>query len=150
MSAINGKLWVFMDGSTVIGATTEASLNIDQDTEEVQTKSTPDEFKRRIETSKDWSFEFSGLFDPSETYNFEEVVDLILGSSNNISWKFQPTTPVADDILLSGDGIWKNIKIDANNQSPIGISGSIEGNSALVKDVSTGTYFPFTFPATLT
>lgn len=135
MSAINGKLWVVMDGASVIGATTEASLNIDQDTEETHTKSTADDFKRRMATTKDWSVEFSGLFDATETYNLEEIIDLILGSSNTIALKFQPSSPATGDILLAGTGIWKNLKIDANNHSPVGVSGSVEGNSALVKTV---------------
>lgn len=134
MSAINGKLWVVKDNTSVIGATTSASLDISQATEEVHTKSTADDFIRRMQTTKDWKIDFEGLSDPSEAYNLDEILDIILHSTaNTIAVKFQPETPGSGDILLAGTGIFENLKIDTPNQAPIGISASIIGNSALVK-----------------
>lgn len=134
--AVNGKLWVVMDNTTVIGATTSAKLNISQATEQIHTKSTADDFVRRMQTSKDWSMEFEGLFDPTETYNAEEIIDLILSSSNSISAKFQPASPATGDILLSGTGIFENLDFDAPLHGPMTVKGSIVANGALVKTIS--------------
>lgn len=135
MSAVNGKLWVVKDNTSVIGATTSAKLDISQATEEVHTKSTADDFVRRMETTKDWKIDFEGLFDPAEAYNAEEIIDIILSASNTIAVKFQPDTPGSGDILLSGTGIFENMTMDAPNQSPMTVSASVVGNSALVKSV---------------
>lgn len=133
--AINGKLWVIKDGSSVIGATTSCKLNITQNTEEIHTKSTTDDFIRRMTTTKDWGMEFEGLFDPTETYNAEEIIDIILSASNTIDIKFQPDSPIANDVLLSGTGIFGNFDFDAPNQGPMTCSSSILGNSVLAKAV---------------
>lgn len=134
MSAINGKLWVVKDNTSVIGATTSAKLDISQSTEEVHTKSTADDFIRRMTTTKDWKIDFEGLVDPAETYNVDEIIDIILHSTaNTIAVKFQPDAPGSGDILLSGTGIFENMTLDAPNQAPMTISASVVGNSALVK-----------------
>jgi hypothetical protein len=134
--AINGKLWVVLDDTAVIGATTSAKLEITQATEEVHTKSTADDFVRRMQTTKDWKIDFDGLFDPTETYQLEEIIDLILhATANTISVKFQPETPGTGDILLAGTGIFESVSLDAPNQAPMTISASVVGNSALVKSV---------------
>ena len=131
--AVNGKLWVVLDGSSVIGATNSAKLSLSQNTEEVHTKSTTDDFVRRMTTTKDWSIDFEGLFDPTETYNAEEIIDKIIGSSNSVSVKFQPSSPTTGDMLLSGTGIFENLELDAPNNGPMTFSGTIVGNSALTK-----------------
>lgn len=133
--AVNGKLWVIKDGSSVIGATTSCKMNISQATEEIHTKSTADDFVRRMTTTKDWKMDFEGLFDPTETYNAEEIIDIILSASNTIDIKFQPDAPAGGDILLSGTGIFENLDMDAPNQGPMTISGAVLGNSALAKAV---------------
>ena len=133
--AVNGKLWVIKDGASVIGATTSCKLNISQATEEIHTKSTADDFVRRMTTTKDWKMDFEGLFDPTEAYNAEEIIDIILSASNTIAIKFQPDTPNSGDILLAGTGIFENLDMDAPNQGPMTVTGSVAGNSALVKTV---------------
>lgn len=131
--AVNGKLWVILDGSSVIGATTSCKLNISQATEEIHTKSTADDFVRRMTTTKDWKMDFEGLFDPTETYNVDDIMGIILSTNNTVTVKFQPETPGSGDILLEGTGIFENLDIDAPNQGPMTISSSIAGNSALTK-----------------
>jgi len=131
--AVNGKLWVVLDGSSVIGATNSAKLSLSQNTEEVHTKSTTDDFVRRMTTTKDWSIDFEGLFDPTETYNAEEIIDKIIGNSNSVTVKFQPSSPTTGDMLLSGTGIFENLELDAPNQGPMTFSGTVVGNSALTK-----------------
>lgn len=136
MSAINGKLWVVLDGTSVIGATNNCKLNISQATEQVHTKSTADDFVRRMTTTKDWTMDFDGLFDPDETYNAEEIMDIILSNANSISAKFQPSSPATGDILLSGTGIFENMDIEAPNNGPMTLKATIVANGALTKTVS--------------
>ena len=133
--AVNGKLWVILDGASVIGASTSCKFNLTQATEEIHTKSTADDFVRRMTTTKDWKRDFEGLFDPTETYNVEEIMDIMLSASNTVTVKFQPSTPGTGDILLSGTGIFENLDMDAPNQGPMTFSGSVAGNSALDKTV---------------
>ena len=133
--AVNGKLWVILDGASVIGASTSCKFNLTQATEEIHTKSTADDFVRRMTTTKDWKMDFEGLFDPTETYNVEEIIDIMLSASNTISIKFQPNTPGSGDILLSGTGIFENLDLEAPNQGPMTMSGSVAANSALTKAV---------------
>jgi len=135
MSAINGKLWVILDGASVIGATTSCEVEFTQDTEETHTKSTADDFKTRMTTTKDWTMSFDGLFDPAEAYQAEEIIDIIVGSANTVSIKFQPETPGVGDILLAGTGIFGNLKLTAPNQGPMAVSGSIVANGPLAKTV---------------
>ena len=133
--AVNGKLWVILDGASVIGASTSCKFNLTQATEEIHTKSTADDFVRRMTTTKDWKMDFEGLFDPTETYNVDEIMGIMLSASNTVTIKFQPSTPGSGDILLAGTGIFENLDMDAPNQGPMTFSGSVAGNSALDKTV---------------
>lgn len=124
-----------MDGDD-IGSTRSCTLTINQATEDITTKDSG-YWEEHMATLKNANVAFNGLKDPANTYNAEELLDLILDNTNSSTVLFQPASPVTNDVLLSMTATLESHEEVADNMVPVAISGNFKCNGQPTKTVQT-------------
>jgi len=129
MGKINGTLYCSYSGSDKILHNTNTSLNLEQDLPDVTNKESAG-WAEHINGLRNWSIDFDGLYDESGTgISGDEVMAAIIGRSADTAVHFKPTSGATTG--WTGDGTFKNCKLDAPAEGGLKISGSIVGNGAL-------------------
>ena len=133
MAVIKGtSMLVLIDGVS-IGATTSCTLNISSSNIETSNKGSAGHTDR-ISGKGDWSVDFDGLYDPSQTYGFQELYDQIAA---------KPQTRVVIEIanidgtgggeLYRGFALCSSATLTAPNEEASTISGTFEADGILNK-----------------
>ncbi len=130
MAKINGTLYCVFDGSDRILHTDSASLNVDVDLPETTNKESGGWEKHEIDGKRSWTIDFAGLYDETGTgITPDEIIGKIIARTLDVTVYFKPTSGSTKG--WTGAGKYKNIKIDADSESPIKFSGQIIANGAL-------------------
>jgi predicted secreted protein len=127
MSTVKGRLMLlyhYDDGDksqTLIGATQDLSVNFDNEIDDITTNESGG-FKEGISTLTGFSVDFSGLYNPDTTGNFEDLFTLLKGKN---------IYPVHIDLgngnYVFGNVIVRSIKMNGKTKGVITFSGSFEG-----------------------
>ena len=129
MAKINGTLYVPYSGSDKVLYSKDATLNLEQDLPDVTNKDSAG-WAEHINGLRRWSIDFSGFYDETGSgITADEVMAAIIGRSADTDIAFKPTSGATKG--WHGNGTFKNVKIAAGLESPMDISGSIQGNGAL-------------------
>lgn len=75
-------------------------------------------------------FAFNDVFDTANGEISESALHPLWASSQTISWKFGPVTPVAGDVTYTGLGYISDLKTTAANNQQVQTTGtiSVQGN----------------------
>jgi len=132
MAKINGTLYCAFSGSDKVLYNTNTSLNLEQDLPDTTNKESAG-WAEHNNGLRSWSIDFDGLYDEAGSgITADEVMAAIIGRSADTAVHFKPTS--GETTGWTGNGTFKNCKIDAGLEAPIKISGSIVGNGALAAE----------------
>jgi len=105
-------------------------LNITQNTE--QHNAFGDEWIDTTATSKGWSVDGSGMYDPDDTYQ-NALVDEVISGDSSYSIEVRAEGDTTGDENFSGTIIMGDVSIEAASDGAIGFSFSGQGHGALTK-----------------
>lgn len=129
MAKINGTLYCAYSGSDKILYNTNTTLNLEQDLPEVTNKESAG-WAEHINGLRKWSIDLSGLYDESGSgITPDEIMAAIIGRSADTVIYFKPTTGATKG--WTGNGTFKNMKLDAPMEGGLNTACSIQGNGAL-------------------
>jgi hypothetical protein len=117
------------NGDTV-GELTGFSLTIDQNTEEHSAFGS--EWINATATTKGWSVEGSGMYDPDDTYQNAIVEDIISGDSS-YSIECRPQGSTVGNVKYTGTVIFGDVNIEASAEGVVAFSFTSRGNGTLTK-----------------
>ena len=121
-----------MDG-VAIGLCTSHSLNVNADMIDATTKSSGG-WKDVLPGLKDWSIDFDGLIDWSETENFSQAFADLSGGTK-VTLKF--STEVTGDKRYTGDAYISSLSASAPMEDVVTFSGTFTGTSTLSEETVT-------------
>lgn len=131
MGKLNGtSMLVIVDGVTLAG-TKSFTLDINVDLPDATTKDS-DGWAENIHGLRSWSVSFDGLYDPTLTYNSEEVFDEIDGR-DELLLEMAVINGTGGGLVYSGNAKVASLSYGAENEQPITISGSFTGSGDLDK-----------------
>ena len=129
MAKLNGTLYVPYSSTDKVLSTTNATLNVDVDLPDVTNKESAG-WAEHINGLRKWSIDFDGLYDESGSgVTPDEIMAAIIARTADTDISFKPTTGATKG--WHGNGTYKNLKLSAPLEGPLGVSGSIQGNGAL-------------------
>ncbi|MBT4668304.1 MAG: hypothetical protein HOC17_02040, partial [Candidatus Ruthia sp.] len=114
----------------LIGELTSFTLSITQNSE--QHNSFNDEWIDTTATTKSWSVDGSGMYDPDDTYQSAIVTEVISGDSV-YSIEIRPEGDTTGDDNYTGSITLGEVGIEATSEGVIGFSFSGQGSGALAK-----------------
>jgi len=131
MATVKGYNGSLRDSSgNLIGELTSFTLNITQNTE--QHNAFGDEWIDTTATSKGWSVDGSGMYDPDDTYQ-NALVDEVISGDSSYSIEVRAEGDTTGDENFSGTIIMGDVSIEAASDGAIGFSFSGQGHGALTK-----------------
>lgn len=131
MAKLNGrKMLVLVDG-TAIGGTKTFTLDIAVDLPDASSKDS-DGWAENIYGQKSWTCSFDGLYDPTETYNLEEVFDE-LDAEDEIVLEMAVIDGTGGGLVFRGNAKVASLSLTADNEQPATFSGSFTGSGELNK-----------------
>lgn len=131
MGKLNGtSMLVIVDGVPLAG-TKSFTLDINVDLPDATTKDS-DGWAENIHGLRSWSVSFDGLYDPTLTYNSEEVFDEIDGR-DEILLEMAVIDGTGGGLVYSGNAKVGSLSYGAEHEQPITISGSFTGSGDLDK-----------------
>jgi hypothetical protein len=131
MAKLNGtSLTIVVDGITM-GGSKSFTLTINSDLPDVSTKSSSG-WKENIYGQRSWTVSFDGLYDPSLTYNVEEIFDE-LDSRDEVYLEMATIDGSGGGLVWSGYARASNLTIVADMEQPVSISGTFEGTGEINK-----------------
>ena len=133
MAKFNGTtLLVYVD-NVAIGLCTSHSLNVNADMIDATTKSSGG-WKDVLPGLKDWSIDFDGLIDWSETENFSQAFADLSGGTK-VTLKF--STEVNGAKRYTGDAYISSLSASAPMEDVVTFSGTFTGTSTLSEETVT-------------
>ena len=131
MATIKGYNGSLRDSSgNLIGELTSFTLSITQNSE--QHYSFNDEWIDTTATTKSWSVDVSGMYDPDDTYQ-NALVDEVISGDSTYSIEVRAEGNTTGDENFSGSITLGEVSIDASSEGVIGFSFSGQGSGALTK-----------------
>lgn len=131
MGKLNGtSMLVIVDGVTLAG-TKSFTLDINVDLPDATTKDS-DGWAENIHGLRSWSVSFDGLYDPTLTYNSEEIFDEIDGR-DELYLEMAVIDGTGGGLVYSGNAKVASLSYTADQESPVTISGSFTGSGDLDK-----------------
>lgn len=134
MAVRNGRENVIKIGSDVVGEIRTMSLDGNQTTIDVSSKSTGD-FVKRIPDRKDWVMNLTVLADDEETDGQGALIDAWLNKTK-VTVSFGPETPTAGEITFTGDVHVTNFSVSDDDGAAGEISFTLEGTETLTKNTA--------------
>ena len=130
MAQINGTLMtVYYNDTSLILSTTDCTLNVNQDLPDTTNKESGG-WAEHINGLKDWSIDFSGMYETEGTGETSpELMAIIVAGTAAVSMKFGTSAAAASG--WTGDGTLSNISFEAPTEGPATVSGTIVGTGAL-------------------
>lgn len=126
---LNGRnLRIYVDGNAVADATSH-DLEISHSTRDVTTKDSAG-WMEVLYGLKEWSTSGDGLIALDATYATEELIDLIINSTD-VTVRF--TTNVSGDVYWTGSAIAESVTVSAPNEETPTYNFTLKGNGALTK-----------------
>jgi hypothetical protein len=131
MATIKGYNGSLRDSSgNLIGELTSFTLSITQNSE--QHNSFNDEWIDTTATTKSWSVDGSGMYDPDDTYQ-NALVDEVISGDSTYSIEVRAEGNTTGDENFTGSITLGEVSIDASSEGVIGFSFSGQGSGALTK-----------------
>jgi len=135
MATIKGYNGSLRDTSgNLIGELISFTLNITQNTE--NHNSFNDEWVDTTATTKTWSVDGSGQYDPDDTYQ-NALVDEVISGDSTYSIEVRSEGNTTGDENFTGSITLGEVSIDASSEGVIGFSFSGQGSGALTKGTVT-------------
>ena len=130
MAQVNGTIMtVYYNSTSLILSTTDCTLNLNQDLPDTTNKGSGG-WASHINGLKDWSIDFSGMYENAGTgETTDELMAIIIAGTAAVTMKFGITASAATG--YSGSGTLSNISIDAPTEGTTTMSGTIVGTGAL-------------------
>ena len=129
MAKINGTLYCVFSGADKVLYNTSSTLNVDQDLPDVTNKESAG-WAEHINGLRKWTIDFSGLYDESGAgVTPDEIIAAIIARTADTVIAFKPTSGATKG--WTGNGTYKNIKLDAPMEGGLNVGASIQGNGAL-------------------
>ena len=130
MAQVNGTIMtVYYDSSSLILSTTDCTLNLNQDLPDTTNKGSGG-WASHINGLKDWSIDFSGMYETAGTgETSDELMAIIIAGTAAVTMKFGITASAATG--YTGSGTLSNMSIEAPTEGTTTISGTIVGTGAL-------------------
>lgn len=129
MARINGSLYVVDVDSNLIAQSQNASISISVDLPDATTKSSGG-YAEHIQGLRSWEGSVEYLYDPSETYNAKDILDLIT-SRTGFTFLFEHSSQTAGTISFTGSASVNNFEMSAEMEGVVAWSFSFTGNGAL-------------------
>jgi len=128
MSKINGtELLLYVD-NVAVGATRSCTFSINRDLPDATTKDSGS-WAEHIRALRDWSVSFDGLYDPSLTFGYKELYELITDNTKDVTMKLQFNPGVGGGaIVVSGKVSLDSLELTADMEDVIAWSGNAVGN----------------------
>jgi len=131
MAKINGTLYCTYSGSDKLLHTDNSSLNVDVDLPDVTNKESAG-WAEHINGLRNWSIDYSGQYDEvGSGITPDEILAAIIARTPDTVIYFKPVS--GGTTGWTGNGTYKNIKLDVPCEGKAGYSGSIAGNGALAE-----------------
>ena len=130
MAQVNGTIMtVYYNSTSLILSTTDCTLNLNQDLPDTTNKGSGG-WAAHINGLKDWSIDFSGMYENAGTgETTDELLAIIIAGTAAVTMKFGITASAATG--YSGSGTLSNVSIDAPTEGTTTMSGTIVGTGAL-------------------
>jgi hypothetical protein len=133
MAKINGTIFRVRVEGTVVGSTKTVDFTLEQD----DPKTTTDDSAGWEESLaaggiRRASGSFSGLFDTADTYNGEELFDVIINNSGLLTLEFG----FVGGIYYTCEGKLLNVKMSKSTEEAVTLDGSFVSSGAVSKGVS--------------
>ena len=130
MAQINGTLMtVYYNDTSLILSTTDCTLNVNQDLPDTTNKESGG-WAEHINGSKDWSIDFSGMYETEGTGETSpELMAIIVAGTAAVTMKFGTSAAAASG--WTGSGTLSNLSFEAPTEGPATVSGTIVGTGAL-------------------
>lgn len=133
MAKVNGTLFRVRAEGSVIGSTKTCDITIEQD----DPKTTTDDSAGWEESLaaggiRRASGSFSGLLDTADTYNGEELFDVIINNSGLLSVEIG----VVGGTYYSFEAKLQNVKMSKSTEEAVTLDGSFVSSGAVTKGVS--------------
>lgn len=133
MAKLNGQKMLVLVNTTAIGATSSFTLNLTSSNIDVSSKDS-NSWTDRIYGKRDWNVSFDGLFDPSGTFNAEEIFDL-LDNQTRVFLQMATIDGVGGGTKFTGYAVCSGLTISAPNDGATTFSGTFEADGELNKGV---------------
>jgi len=131
MATINGNDGSLRDtDGNLIGELNSFTLNITQKNE--SHSSFNDEWEDTTATTKSWSVEGAGQYDPDDTYQ-DALVDEVISGDSTYSIEVRPEGNTTGDVNFTGSITLGEVSINASSEGVIGFSFSGAGTGAVTK-----------------
>jgi predicted secreted protein len=130
MGKINGtELLIYVD-NVAVGGTRTCTFSMNQDLPDATTKDSGG-WAEHIKGLRDWSVSFDGLYDPSLTYNYKELFELITDRTKEVTIKLQFNPGISGgDIVVAGAVSLDSLEITPDMEDVIAWSANAVGNGA--------------------
>lgn len=133
MAVITGHNGSILDSAgNVVGELTEFSLTVEQSTEEHS--SFGSEWINTTATTKGWSVDGSGMYDPNNTYQ-NDIVDEVITGDSSYTIEVRPEGDTFGNVKFTGTVIIGDISIEASAEGVVAFSFTSRGNSTLTKGI---------------
>ena len=130
MAQVKGTLMtVFLDTDLILSST-DCTLNVNLSAEATTNKESGG-WVENIVGVKDWSIDFSGMFDDATAggVGTDELMAFLIAQTAPSTMKFGTSADAATG--WTGSGLVTNVTIEAGTETPATFSGSIIGSTAL-------------------
>jgi len=124
------KMLVVVDGVTM-AATMSFSLTVNSNLIDITTKDS-DAWGDSLYGFKDWEVSFEGLYDPSATFNAEEVYDAIV-ADDPVYLEMAVIDGTGGGLVFSGNANATGFTMTAAYNDAVSFSGSFKGAGTLSK-----------------
>lgn len=129
MAVLNGTLYVVDVDSNLIGQSTNATLSIGVDLPDATTKDSGG-WAEHIHGLRSWEGSADYLYDPSETYNAKDILDLITGRTG-FTFLFEHSSQTAGTVSFTGSASVNSFEMGAEMEGSMTWNFSFTGNGAL-------------------
>lgn len=134
MSVQKGQYFSLSYGGTTIGEITSLSLSIDGNQINISSFDSG-KFEKFLRGRNNVTLNCGCRYDFEDAAQLSLIDDALDAAEDE--FVFGPSTPVAGDVIFTGDGSTSNISIDASDEDVANITFDIQINGELVKSVTT-------------
>lgn len=131
MAKLNGTSMLVIVGGVTLAGTKSFTLNINVDLPDATTKDSSG-WAENIHGLRSWSVDFDGLFDPTLTYNAEEIYDEI-DERDELYLEMAVIDGTGGGLVYSGNAKVASLTYTADQEAPVTMSGSFTGSGDLNK-----------------
>jgi len=127
MGKINGtELLIYVD-DVAVGGTRSCTFSTNQDLPDATTKDSGG-WAEHIKGLRDWSVSFDGLYDPTLTYNYEQLLTLITDRSADVTMSLKLNAGAGGDVIVEGSVSLDSLELTADMEDVMAWSGNAVGN----------------------